>query len=85
MMACGVGAQQQTPAEFGPKQQANNPCLNAVSKFEQTIGLIRQTQGNKPAAELKERLLPAKLENDILFKDGYCGLATYLRQKKLID
>jgi hypothetical protein len=27
--------------------------------------------------------LPAKTENDILFKDGYCGLAAYLREKKL--
>ena len=38
---------------------------------------------NMAAAELKEKLLPAKLENEILFKDGYCGIAKYLKEKKL--
>ena len=59
--------------------------LNEVSKFEQAIGFIRQNQGIKAAADLKEQLLPAKLESDILIKDGYCGLAKYLREKKLIN
>ena len=58
-------------------------AMNAAIQKFQTIGFIRQTQGNQAAAELKEKLLPAKTENDILFKDGYCGLATYLREKKL--
>ena len=44
---------------------------------------MRQNQGSQAAQELKEKLLPAKLENDILFKDGYCGLARYLRERKL--
>ena len=70
---------------IGPKMQAENPCLNEVSKFEQTIGFIRQTQGNKAAADLKERLLPSKVETEILMKDGYCGLAKYLREKKLLN
>jgi hypothetical protein len=69
----------QSPA--GPP--APDPCRTEVSKFEQAIGFIRQTQGNQAAADLKEELLPAKVENDILFKDGYCGLARYLREKKL--
>ena len=84
LLTAGAGAQD-SPAGFGPKTQTDNPCLNEVSKFEQTIGLLRQTQGNKAAAEIKERLLPAKLENEILFRDGYCGLAKHLREKKLID
>lgn len=62
---------------------ANDPCRAEVSKFEQAIGFIRQNQGNQAAQDLKERLLPAKLENEILFKDGYCGLAKYIREKKL--
>ena len=68
----------------GPKMQNQDPCLAEVSKFEQAIGFIRQTTGNKAAAELKEKLLPSKVENDILLKDGYCGLAKYLKDKKLL-
>ena len=70
-------------AALTPNMTVNDPCRAEVSRFEQTIGFIRQTQGNQAAAELKEKLLPAKTENDILFKDGYCGLAAYLREKKL--
>lgn len=43
----------------------------------------RQNQGAQAASELKEKLLPARMENDILFKDGYCGLARYIHGKKL--
>jgi hypothetical protein len=74
-----------TPAEFGPKAQADNPCLTEVSKFEQVIAFIRQSQGKEAAATVKEKLLPAKLESEILFKEGYCGLAKNLRERKLID
>ena len=63
--------------------QTPDACKQEVAKFERAIGYIRQTQGNQAAAELKEKLLPAKVQNDILFKDGYCGLARYIREKKL--
>jgi hypothetical protein len=66
-----------------PSAQAQDPCRAEVSKFEQAIGFIRQSQGNQAAGELKEKLLPAKLENEILFREGYCGLAKYIREKKL--
>lgn len=66
-----------------PSQQQPDRCRAEVSKFEQVIGFIRQTQGSQAAAELKEKLLPAKVEADILFKEGYCGLARHLREKKL--
>ena len=66
-----------------PSQQAQDPCRAEVSKFEQAIGYLLQVQGSQAAAELKEKLLPAKVENEILFKEGYCGLARYLREKKL--
>ena len=66
-----------------PSQQTQDPCRAEVSKFEQAIGYIRQVQGSQAAAELKEKLMPAKVENEILFKEGYCGLARYIREKKL--
>ncbi len=71
-------------SNIGPAMQQQNPCLAEVAKFEQAIGFVRQTSGNAAAAELKEKLLPAKLENEILMKEGYCGLAKYLRSKKLL-
>lgn len=63
--------------------QTQDPCRVEVSKFEQAIGFVRQNQGNQAATELKEKLLPAKLENEILFREGYCGLARYIKEKKL--
>ena len=63
--------------------QTQDPCRAEVSKFEQAIAFLRQSQGTQAATELKEKLLPARLEQEILFKDGYCGLAKYLREKKL--
>lgn len=62
---------------------SNDPCRTAVSRFEEAIGFVRQNQGTQAATELKEKLLPAKLESEILFRDGYCGLARYLKEKKL--
>ena len=78
-LPCAALAQTVTTADMN----AQDPCRAEVSKFEQAIGFVRQNQGNQAAQELKERLLPAKLENDLLFKEGYCGLAKYLREKKL--
>lgn len=77
----GIAAQAQTTVD--PSRQAQDPCRAEVSRFEQAIGFIRQNQGAQAATELKEKLLPAKMENEILFKDGYCGLARYIREKKL--
>lgn len=64
--------------------QAPDTCRADISKFEQAIGFVRQHQGNQAAADLKEKLLPAKVERELLFNEGYCGLAKYLREKKLI-
>lgn len=60
-----------------------NACKTEVVKFEEAIGLIRQVQGNAAAAKLKEKLLPAKTEAQLLATEGYCGLAKYIRDKKL--
>ena len=66
-----------------PNFNVQDPCRAEVSKFEQAISFVRQSQGTQAAAELKEKLLPAKVENEILFKDGHCGIAKYLKEKKL--
>jgi len=58
-------------------------CRQSVARFERAIGLIRQTQGQQAAAELKEKLLPAQIERDLLMQEGYCGLARHLHEKKL--
>lgn len=58
-------------------------CRLTVSKFEQAIGLVRQHQGNQAAAQLKESLLPAAVERELLYTKGYCGLAAYLKERKL--
>lgn len=84
----GLACTLRTPAWAQSGADSSRPgaeaaCRAEVSKFEQAIGLIRRTQGNAAAAELKEKLLPARLENEILFKDGYCGLARHIREHKL--
>ena len=81
--SAGPGWSQGNSKAMGPQLQTEDACRSEVSKFEQAIGLVRQTSGQQTAADLKERLLPAKMENEILFKDGYCGLARYLHDKKL--
>ena len=68
---------------LSPELASPDTCRLEVSKFEQTIGFIRQTQGNKAAAELKEKLIPTQVANDLLLREGYCGLARYIREKKL--
>ena len=78
-------AQSQSNKDPTTTSQASDPCARDVSKFEQTIGFVRQNQGNQAAAELKEKLLPAKVEHDLLFSGGYCALAKYLREKKLVE
>jgi len=60
-----------------------DPCKATVLKFERTLAFIRETQGNKAGEDLKEKLLPAKLQSEILFKDGYCGLARYIKENRL--
>jgi hypothetical protein len=61
----------------------DDPCRVVVAEFERTIAFLRTSQGTEVAMALREKLVPAKLEQEILFKDGYCGLARYLKDKKL--
>ena len=83
LFAAACATAQGNSGALKPELPTADPCRQEVSRFEETIGFIRQAQGTKAAAELKEKLLPAKLENELLMKEGYCGLARYLREKKL--
>ncbi|MCX7256402.1 MAG: hypothetical protein NTZ64_06600 [Polaromonas sp.] len=69
------------PATAAP--ESKDRCQAEVLKFEHIMGFIRESQGPQAAAKLKEKLLPAKTESEIMSKDGYCGLARHLREKKL--
>ena len=66
-----------------PAPPPTDPCKATVLRFERALAIMRETQGNKAGEEMKEKLLPAKLQSEILFKDGYCGLARYIQEKKL--
>ena len=76
-----TGLQAQDAVTASPHEKT---CRTEVSKFEETIGFLRQTQGPEAAARVKEELLPAKLENEILMQHGYCGLVKHLRDKHLL-
>jgi hypothetical protein len=65
------------------QKSPDNNCQAEILKFERIIDFIRNTQGEKAAAKVKEKMLPAKTESEILSKDGSCGLARHLREKKL--
>jgi hypothetical protein len=82
MGLAAAGANAQAPAD--PGRGARDPCRTEVSRFENAISFVRSNQGNEAAAQLKEKLLPSKVESELLFKEGYCGLARYLKDKKLI-
>ncbi len=82
-LLAGGPAWAQLAGDSAAAQRAQEVCRSEVSKFEEAIGFIRRSQGNQAAADLKEKLLPARLESEILFKEGYCGLARYIREKKL--
>lgn len=76
---------QNRPAASTAAPESQDRCQADVLKFEQVMSFIRDSQGPQAAAKLKEKLLPAQTENDILTKNGYCGLARHLHEKKLIS
>lgn len=82
-LLAGEPVRAQLASDSTAAQRVQEACRSEVSKFEEAIGFIRRSQGNQAAADLKEKLLPAQLERDILFKEGYCGLARHIREKKL--
>ena len=68
----------------GSAKSPEDDCKHDVFKFEQVIGNLRQQGGNEAGSHIREQLLPAKLQNDILMTEGYCGLSRHLRKKRLI-
>ena len=59
-------------------------CREVVAKFEESMSFVRKSVGYEKATEIKESLLPNKVESEIFAKDGYCGVAKYLKSKKLL-
>lgn len=82
-MACLPGWAQTAPAPAVAVDPAEQ-CKKDVLQFERAIGTVRQLQGNQAAADLKEKLLPAATERQLLNTEGYCGLSRYLNDKKLL-
>ena len=82
-MACLPGWAQTAPAPAAAADPAEQ-CKKDVLQFERAIGTVRQLQGNQAAADLKEKLLPAATERQLLNTEGYCGLSRYLNDKKLL-
>ena len=74
------------PAEDAAVQKAREEavCKQAVTKFEHAMDFMRETQGSTWTAAFREKKLPSAVENSILKKDGYCGLAKYLKDNRLI-
>jgi len=70
----------QTIAAETPEQV----CKATVVKFEESMAFIRKSVGYEKAAEMKEALLPNKLESELFAKEGYCGVARHLQSKKLV-
>ena len=82
-MACLPTWAQTAPAPAAAADPAEQ-CKKDVLQFERAIGTVRQLQGNQAAADLKEKLLPAATERQLLNTEGYCGLSRYLNDKKLL-
>lgn len=69
-------------AEADAHEQA---CREMVAKFEESMAFVRKSVGYEKAAEIKESLLPNKVESELFAKEGYCGVARYLKAKKLLN
>ncbi len=80
---CTQSGAQSAAAVAGAAAQASDPCRATVLRFERALSIMRDTQGNKAGEALREKLLPAKLQSEILHKEGYCGLARHIQEKKL--
>nr|WP_315489533.1 hypothetical protein [uncultured Rhodoferax sp.] len=77
-------AHAQNNASASSPTSVSMACQNDVSKFEQLVGVVRQTHGDKAAHDLREKLLPSKEADEALSQSGQCGLARLLRTKKLV-
>lgn len=83
LLGCGMLSLQAQAQTIGTEAQ-EQVCRDTVTKFEESMAFIRKSVGYEKAAEMKEALLPNKLESELFAKEGYCGVARHLRAKKLI-
>ncbi len=67
-----------------PHAQNDLTCQNELVKFEQTMGYLRQTSGDQAATTVQDKLLPAKTREELMAKEGPCGVVRYLRAKKVL-
>ena len=82
LLAIQAKAQNHAPAPS--PTSATVACQNDVSKFEQVVGVVRHSHGDKAVNDLREKLLPSKEADEALSQSGQCGLARLLRAKKLV-
>lgn len=71
-------------AQTAGQDVQDQQCRDTVAKFEESMSFVRKSVGYEKAADIKESLLPNKLESEIFAKEGYCGVARYLKAKKLL-
>ena len=71
-------------AQAASQDTQESQCRETVAKFEESMSFVRKSVGYEKAAEIKESLLPNKVESEIFAKEGYCGVARYLKAKKLL-
>ena len=82
LLAAAPGVAQ--PASAAERPMTPEQCRSIVAKFDRTIDFFRETQGERAASTLKEQLLPPQLVSELAQKDAACGVARYLRAKRLI-
>ncbi len=77
-------AHAQSNAQPASPTPVSAACQGDISKFEQTVAVVRTSHGEKVANDLREKLLPSKEADDVWSQSGQCGLAKLLRAKKLV-
>lgn len=60
-----------------------DPCKRDVLQYQANLGVVRNTLGEKAAAELEAKFMSKAEWNALLLQDGYCAIAQRLREKKL--
>lgn len=83
-LALGGLLSMQAWAQAASTEAQEQACRETVAKFEESMAFVRKSVGYEKAAEIKESLLPNKLESELFAKEGYCGVAKYLKAKKLL-
>ena len=83
-LLCASLGSQQAQGQALATETPEQVCKATVVKFEESMAFVRKSVGYEKAAEIKENLLPNKVESELFAKEGYCGVARHLQSKKLI-